>query len=67
MGERPWRTFTAWKLKARIAMKYVCTGRVHPERADVSFSRVEMKVEEGWNAVASCDESCQSGQRDLAV
>ena len=35
-------------------MMYVCTGRVHPERADVSFSRVEMKFEEGWNAVASC-------------
>ena len=38
-------------------MKYVCTGRVHPERANVSFGRVEMKVEGGWNAVASCDAS----------
>ena len=38
-------------------MKYVCTGRVHPERADVSFSRVEMKFERGGNAVASCNAS----------
>ena len=38
-------------------MMYVCTGRVHPERADVSFSRVEMKFEGGGNAVASCDAS----------
>jgi len=38
-------------------MKYICTGRVHPERADVSFSRVEMKFEGGGSAVASCDAS----------
>ncbi|HQR53717.1 MAG TPA: hypothetical protein PLZ79_10640, partial [Burkholderiales bacterium] len=38
-------------------MKYICTGRVHPERADVSFSRVEMKFEGGGTAVASCDAS----------
>jgi hypothetical protein len=38
-------------------MKYICTGRVHPERADVSFSRIEMKLEGGGNAVASCDAS----------
>jgi hypothetical protein len=38
-------------------MKYVVTGRVHPERADISFSRVEMKFEGGGAAVASCDAS----------
>lgn len=38
-------------------MKYICTGRVHPERADVSFSRVEMKFEGEGTAVASCDAS----------
>lgn len=38
-------------------MKYVVTGRVHPERADVSFSRVEMGFEGGGTAVASCDAS----------
>lgn len=38
-------------------MKYICTGRVHPERADVSFSRTEMKFEGGGSAVATCDAS----------
>lgn len=38
-------------------MKYVVTGRVHPERADVSFSRIEMKFEGGGIAVASCEAS----------
>jgi hypothetical protein len=38
-------------------MKYVVTGRVHPERADVSFSRVEMGFESGGTAIASCDAS----------
>jgi hypothetical protein len=38
-------------------MKYICTGRVHPERADVSFSRIEMKFDGDGTAVASCDAS----------
>ena len=38
-------------------MKYICTGRVHPERAGVSFGRIEMKIEGGDSAVASCDAS----------
>jgi hypothetical protein len=38
-------------------MKYVVTGRVHPERADVSFSRIEMRFDGGGGAVASCDAS----------
>jgi hypothetical protein len=38
-------------------MKYLCTGRIHPERADVSFSRVKMQREDGGTAVASCDAS----------
>src|SRR5215510_807843 len=40
-----------------MAMKYVITGRVHPERADISFGRVEMKLHDGSTAVASCDSS----------
>jgi hypothetical protein len=38
-------------------MKYIATGRVHPERADVSFSRVEMGFEGGGTAAVSCDAS----------
>ena len=38
-------------------MKYVVTGRVHPERADVSFGRVKMGFEGGGTAIASCDAS----------
>ncbi len=40
-----------------MTMKYVCTGHVHPERADVSFSRVEMNLAGGGTAVASSDSS----------
>jgi hypothetical protein len=40
-----------------MAGKYVITGRVQPERADISFGRVEMKLDEGQSAVASCDSS----------
>jgi len=38
-------------------MKYVVTGRVHPERANISFDRVEMGFEGGGITVASCDAS----------
>lgn len=38
-------------------MKFIVTGRVHPERADISFSRVEMTLRDGGIAVASCDSS----------
>ena len=38
-------------------MKYVVTGRVHPERANISFGRIEMKLEGGGLAVATCDAS----------
>jgi hypothetical protein len=38
-------------------MYYICTGRVHPERADISFSRIEMKFGDDHKAVASCDAS----------
>jgi hypothetical protein len=40
-----------------MAMKYVITGRVHPERADIAFGRVEMKLGDSGTAVASCDSS----------
>lgn len=38
-------------------MRYICTGHVHPERADVSFSRIEMSLGDGHKVVASCDAS----------
>lgn len=38
-------------------MRYIVTGRVHPERADISFGRVEMRTETGGVAVATCDAS----------
>lgn len=38
-------------------MYYIVTGRVHPERADISFSRVEMGLQSGGTAIASCDSS----------
>jgi len=38
-------------------MKYIVTGRVHPERADISFGRVEMKTSTGGTAVVSSDAS----------
>jgi len=38
-------------------MKYIVTGRVHPERADISFGRIEMKLKGDGIAVATCDAS----------
>jgi hypothetical protein len=38
-------------------MRYICTGRVHPERAAVSFSRIELGLADGSKVVASCDSS----------
>lgn len=33
------------------------TGRVHPERADISFGRIELKIGDDGTAVTSCDAS----------
>lgn len=38
-------------------MRYVVTGRVHPERAEICFGRVEMGVGASGRAVLSCDSS----------
>ena len=38
-------------------MKYICTGRVHPERADVNFGPMEFGTEGGGRVKASCDSS----------
>ena len=38
-------------------MKYIVTGRVHPERADISFGRIEMQLTGNGVAVATCDAS----------
>lgn len=38
-------------------MRYVITGRIQPERAEISFGRVEMGVGENGKANVSCDAS----------
>src|ERR1700733_4402702 len=38
-------------------MNYICVGRVLPERANVSFGRVEMQLDGGGKAFISCDSS----------
>jgi hypothetical protein len=38
-------------------MNYICTGHVHPERADISFGRIEMGFGNNHKAVVSCDAS----------
>lgn len=37
-------------------MKYVCTGLVHPERANVQFERCELKSKD-WSVTITCDAS----------
>ncbi|MCA9901016.1 MAG: hypothetical protein H6654_01770 [Ardenticatenaceae bacterium] len=37
-----------------MAGKYIITGRVHPERADISFGRIEMELANSQSAIASC-------------
>lgn len=38
-------------------MRYVVTGRVHPERADIHFSTVEWQIPNEGRVVAHCDSS----------
>ena len=38
-------------------MRYVVTGRVHPERADINFGRIEWQIQAGGRAIASCEAS----------
>jgi hypothetical protein len=38
-------------------MRYTATGRLHPERADINFSRIELQLESGGKAVLQCDSS----------
>lgn len=38
-------------------MKYLCTGRVMPERVGVSFSQLQMNVDAGGIALLSCEAS----------
>lgn len=38
-------------------MRFVATGRVHPERADISFSPVSWSMDDGGIVTASCDAS----------
>lgn len=38
-------------------MRYIATGRVHPERCAVTFSRIEMSIPNGGKAYVSSDSS----------
>src|SRR5688572_22455984 len=38
-------------------MRYIATGRVHPERADISFSRIQWTVGANDRVVTFCDSS----------
>ena len=38
-------------------MKYIVTGRVHPERADISFSKIIWEVSDDGSVAAECDAS----------
>jgi hypothetical protein len=38
-------------------MRYVATGRIHPERADIHFNRIEWVVEKDGRVSASCEAS----------
>lgn len=38
-------------------MRYVATGRVHPERADIRFSTIEWQIPDDGRVVAHCDSS----------
>jgi hypothetical protein len=38
-------------------MRYVVTGRVHPERGDISFDPVEWQIPDHGRVVAQCDSS----------
>lgn len=38
-------------------MRYVVTGRIHPERADINFGRIEWQMQAGGRAIASCEAS----------
>lgn len=38
-------------------MRYICTGRVHPERADISFGRIEWQIPDDGRVVAQCEAS----------
>ena len=38
-------------------MRYVATGRIHPERADIRFGPIEWKIPDDGRAVAQCDSS----------
>jgi hypothetical protein len=38
-------------------MNYICTGHVHPERADISFGQIEMMLDTGYRVATSCDAS----------
>ena len=47
-------------------MRYVVTGRVHPERADINFSQIEWQVPDQGRVVAQCDSSQITILLDLA-
>src|SRR5438105_9003259 len=38
-------------------MRYVVTGRVHPERAGIQFSPIEWQIPDDGRVIAQCDSS----------
>ena len=36
------------------SMRYVCTGRIHPERVAAGFDHLKLASAVGWKAVVSC-------------
>jgi|GEM_PF-1563897 len=48
-------------------MKYIATGRVHPERANVNFPAIEWNIPEKGRVVVNCDSSQISVSMDLST
>src|SRR5262249_16103737 len=38
-------------------MKYLATGPIHPQRADLSFNPIGMQLNGGGSAIATCESS----------
>ena len=47
-------------------MKYIVTGRVHPERADINFSKIVWEVPDDGTVVAECNSSQITLKLELA-
>ena len=48
-------------------MKYIATGRIHPERADISFGSIAWAIPDQGKVVARCESSQVTISLDLAT